>query len=326
MSSHSDQNTAFMPRHGELPHLGVLRVTGADAHAFLQGQLTADVRRLATDAPLLGAYCNPQGRVISLASWFTQGDAVLGLLPQELVAPTLERLRRFVLRAKVQLAAAGPDLAVYGFADERGARGAGLEPPTAPSRIAQAGAITLLRADAHSPRLIAVGERAQLAAVAGEAAAPDATAAWRAGWDLADVRAGWPRVHGETSELFVAQMLNLDLLDGISFAKGCYTGQEIVARTQHLGRIKRRTIRVELPTGEYRRGEPLRLPDGRSGRLLTVAAAGGAIEALAVMTLASAGGAPADDPRADEDGLAQPAVDAHELPLPYPLDPERGAA
>ena len=74
----------------------------------------------------------------------------------------------------------------------------------------------------------------------------------RADWRLADIRAGLPQIYASTRETFVAQMLNLDLLDGISFSKGCYTGQEIIARTQHLGRIKRRLFRLQLPPGEWR--------------------------------------------------------------------------
>ncbi|HXC22471.1 MAG TPA: tRNA-modifying protein YgfZ, partial [Steroidobacteraceae bacterium] len=110
---------------------------------------------------------------------------------------------------------------------------------------------------------------------------------------------------------FVAQMLNLDLLDGISFTKGCYTGQEIIARTQHLGRIKRRLFRLLLPAGNWTVGQALHLSDGRQGRLTEVIDSGGRVEALAVLSIDSAGG----------DLSAGPAVAATELPLPYPHTP-----
>jgi folate-binding protein YgfZ len=125
-----------------------------------------------------------------------------------------------------------------------------------------------------------------------------------------------PQVYAATSEQFVAQMLNLDLLDAISFTKGCYTGQEIIARTQHLGRIKRRLSRLRLPSGSWSVGQPLRLTDGRTGRLTQVAPVGEGFEALAVLSLRDATAA------GDSDGAASPAgagelVQAEELPLPY---------
>ena len=126
-------------------------------------------------------------------------------------------------------------------------------------------------------------------------------------WRLADIRAGLPQIYAATSELFVAQMLNLDLLDGISFSKGCYTGQEIVARTQHLGRIKRRLRRLQLPEGAWQVGAAVRLADGRGGRLTELARVGANTEALAVVS--------ADTPSGEATGSAELA--GAELPLPY---------
>ena len=123
-------------------------------------------------------------------------------------------------------------------------------------------------------------------------------------WRLADIRSGLPQVYAATSELFVAQMLNLDLIDGISFTKGCFTGQEIVARTQHLGRIKRRMYRLRLPAGTWSIGQAFRLTDGRGGRLIELAESGTRFEALAVLntdaSMSGAGdpGVPAKRPRA----------------------------
>jgi folate-binding Fe-S cluster repair protein YgfZ len=105
-------------------------------------------------------------------------------------------------------------------------------------------------------------------------------------------------------------MLNLDLLNAISFTKGCYTGQEIIARTQHLGRIKRRLFRVQLPPGDWKVGQALQLSDGRQGRLVEVTEADGAIEALAVLALEAA---------AEGEAPPSSALAAAVLPLPYPL-------
>jgi folate-binding Fe-S cluster repair protein YgfZ len=107
-------------------------------------------------------------------------------------------------------------------------------------------------------------------------------------------------------------MLNLDLLDGISFSKGCYTGQEIIARTQHLGRIKRRLHRLQLPEGDWSIGQAVRLSDGRQGKLTEVIESDGRIEALAVLTLEGNSSAAGDE----SDAIA---VQAGDLPLPYSL-------
>ena len=104
-------------------------------------------------------------------------------------------------------------------------------------------------------------------------------------------------------------MLNLDLIGGISFSKGCYTGQEIIARTQHLGRIKRRLSRLRLPDASWAIGQPIRLSDGRTGRLAELARAEEGFEALAVLTL--------DAAAADADPASTDATQAEELPLPY---------
>jgi tRNA-modifying protein YgfZ len=149
--------------------------------------------------------------------------------------------------------------------------------------------------------------RARASEVRGDTSGDPADLAWR----LADIRAGMPQVYAATSEQFVAQMLNLDLLDAISFTKGCYTGQEIIARTQHLGRIKRRLSRLALPSGSWSIGQPLRLTDGRTGRLTEVARVGEGFEALAVLSLLDATAA------GDADTAAGEAVAAEELPLPY---------
>ena len=136
-------------------------------------------------------------------------------------------------------------------------------------------------------------------------------------WRRLAVAAGEPEICAATSEEFVAQMLNLDLIDGISFTKGCFTGQEIIARTQHLGRIKRRLHRLRLPAGTWVVGQAVHLTDGRSGRLTELAAAGAEFEALAVLTLETGSTAGAEDTVGGAAGGTL--VDATELPLPYSL-------
>jgi folate-binding protein YgfZ len=267
---------------GPLDHLGVLAVAGPDALAFLQGQVSNDTRRLAAGGSVLAAYSTPQGRVICVMHLLPHEGGALAILPRELVPPVLQRLKKFVLRSKVDLRDASAEFAVAG------ARVADAPPSPLPAGIAR----WPVRSGSDRHWLVGSAER-----LAG--GAPGAERTWR----LADIRDGMPQVYPVNSEMFVAQMLNLDLIDGISFKKGCFTGQEIIARTQHLGRIKRRMHRLALPPGEWTIGQSILLADGRCGRLTEVATDGAAVEVLAVIA---------------ESGEGVP-VAAEELPLPYSL-------
>ena len=307
---------ATAPASGHLPYLGVIRFAGADAAGFLQGQLSNDTRRLAAGAPLVAAYSTPQGRVLAVLHLLPHSSGILALLPREIVLPTLERLRKFVLRAKVQIQDVSDQLHVFGFHGPDALRAASLEPPAAAPGYVEHGGLGICRVRAEEERYWAVGSNACLAqyglirdggSAAGGSAA-GATASLEHDWRLADIRAGAPQIYAATREMFVAQMLNLDRIDGISFTKGCFTGQEIIARTQHLGRIKRRLFRLGLPAGTWALGQAVHLRDGRTGRLTEFVSVAGGVEALAVLTLDA-------DPAAAESTL----VDAAELPLPYSL-------
>ena len=280
-----------------MAHLGLLRFTGADALSFLQGQVSNDTQRLTERSPVLAAYSSAQGRVLALIYLLPHSSGVVAILPREILGATMERMRKFILRAKVRIEDAADALVVAGH---------GATHETSSRYVEQDGIGTApVGHDANRRWIIGPPEKI--------AASPDAAAAKRIEdeWRLADIRAGLPQVYAATSEAFVAQMLNLDLLDGISFTKGCYTGQEIIARTQHLGRIKRRLFRLGLPSGTWNIGQALRLADGRQGRLAEVIESGGRTEALAVLSVeASSAGGEAPD---------EPLVDAAELPLPYSL-------
>jgi folate-binding protein YgfZ len=283
---------------GRLAHLGTLRFTGADALPFLQGQVSNDTQRLSDGTPVLAAYSTPQGRVLALIYLLPHSSGVIAILPREILLPTLERMRKYILRAKVRIEDA-VDLVVAGqFGAAR----------PAASRYVEQDGIGVAPVGHDENRRWIVGPPEKIAAPADAAAAKRIEEAWR----LADVRAGLPQVYAPTSEAFVAQMLNLDLLDGISFTKGCYTGQEIIARTQHLGRIKRRLFRLGLPPGAWTVGQPVRLSDGRQGRLTEVIENGGRSEALAVLSVEASAAAVGEAP-------GELLVEAEELPLPYSL-------
>jgi folate-binding protein YgfZ len=292
------------PPSGRLLHLGLLRFTGPDALSFLQGQVSNDTRRLADGQSLLAAYSSPQGRVLALLHLLPHSSGTVAILPRDLVSPTLEALRRFVLRAKVKIEDAGDQLMVAGrHADPH----AGDQPSCGYRETDGVGTAPVN----HDPsRYWVIGAASQTSA------APQAV---ERAWRLADIRAGLPQIYLATRETFVAQMLNLDLLDGISFNKGCYTGQEIIARTQHLGRIKRRLYRLRLPLGEWTVGQAVRLTDGRTGRLTEVMDTGAGFEALAVLPVESAAGTGTGSDAGEGGTDTSPAVAATPLPLPYQL-------
>lgn len=272
-----------MTTYPTLESQGAIHASGRDAVAFLQGQLTADVAQLDPHGiARLAAYNTPQGRVIALLRLVPHDDGVLALLPRALAQPVVERLRRHVLRSKVQLRVAD-ELAFAGLAP-------GAD-PAATAALAAAAGVRLVRLRGRD---LLAGTPAALDAALARLASPTLDAlAWRA----AAIAAGDPEVEPEASEEWVAQMLNLDLLDAISFTKGCYTGQEIVARTQHLGRIKRRTFRYRASCAPLPPKEALLLDGAKVGEVVTSAPVGGGCELLAVVgleardrVLATAGG------------------------------------
>jgi tRNA-modifying protein YgfZ len=206
-------------------------VTGADASKFLQGQLSSDLGGLASGGGQLSAWHDAKGRVLAILRVLAWNEGYLLVLPASLAASIMKRMSLFVLRAGVDLRF-GPG--VYGL------RPANAGDWLSAAGLARAGA---RRDDAAGPQLAAMPMPADIGwLIAGEAGPllgpPDAEAA--AEWQLAELASGLPEIYPETSGEFVAQMLNLDRLGALSFTKGCYPGQEIIARTHHLGRVKRR--------------------------------------------------------------------------------------
>jgi len=282
-----------------LDTLGVLRVRGADARRFLQGQLSNDLERLTPERTLLAGLHNPQGRAVALLRLLMLADDDLfAILPRELVGPVLARLGKFVLRAKVKLA---DDSAAWQLEGLLGVQ-PGVLPPAGGVRR---------EADAFIVRIGESAERGLRVRAAGTA--PAAQAGAGSAWQLAAIAAGEPQVHARTSEAFVAQMLNLDLLDGIAFGKGCYTGQEVIARAHYRGRVKRRMQRfASTAPVALAPGDAGTLGDGRGFQVVEAAVrADGLTEFLAVANLASEGAA------AEETAAAR--VEARALPLPYAL-------
>ena len=227
-----------------LTHIGMIKASGADAASFLQGQLSNDLLTL-QDASQLSAYCTAQGRMIALFRIVRRGEELFLLLPRELLASVLKRLTMYVLRAKVTLSAAD-DWALLGLsgpAANEALKRADLPAPALPE-AATGGALTIIAIPGPAPRYLLLGPEEAVRAFASR---DGISAVGSQAWAWLDIQSGLPTIGSKTTEAFVPQMVNLDLLNGINFRKGCYPGQEIVARTHYLGRLKQRMYRASLP-------------------------------------------------------------------------------
>lgn len=227
----------------DLSHLGLLQLDGDDAVTFLQGQVTNDVKLLDGSRSHYTGYCNPKGRMLALLHAFAHRGHLHLQLNGALKESVMKRLKMYVLRSKVAITDVSDDiirLGVSGTAAEFALQSLFGTLPTAPHELLDHERATLLRLPGTTPRF-EVFTKPELAQALWSDLRLHCTPVGRAAWELLEIRAGIPDVTPATLEAFVPQMLNLDLLGGINFKKGCYTGQEIVARTHYLGKVKRRT-------------------------------------------------------------------------------------
>jgi folate-binding protein YgfZ len=299
--------------------LGVIAVSGDDAATFLHNQLTNDVEHLGQGDVRLAAYCSPKGRMqASFLMWRT-AEAVFLQLPQQLQPALQKRLSMFVLRAKAKLADATPEV-ILGFGGA--AAGKVLEgmfgalPAQPYTRIDHALGTLLRLADAFgAPRYQWLTTAAQA-----QSAWPTLSAALipagNDAWQLSAIHAGVPEITLKTQEQFVPQMVNFELLGGVNFKKGCYPGQEIVARSQYLGKLKRRTALASIDTTANAGDEVFSAsdPDQPCGMVVNAAPNGkGGVDALVEMKLAAI--------EQDDVHLGSASGSAlHFQPMPYPLD------
>ncbi|WP_428418822.1 YgfZ/GcvT domain-containing protein [Methylibium sp.] len=230
-----------------LLHSGVIRAVGAEAASFLHGQLTNDMTGLGLSEARLAAYCSPKGRMLASFVAFKRSHDEIWLACRSDVLPaTLKRLRMFVLRAKAQLSEAGDDAVLLGLAG-----------PSAASWLMTQGLPTAATGAIWSRHEVGAALVVRLPDGAGQArwlwAGPAADADAVLGtlpslaldrWDWLEVHSGVAPIVANTVEAFVPQMLNYELVGGVNFQKGCYPGQEIVARSQYRGTIKRRAALV----------------------------------------------------------------------------------
>ena len=229
---------------------GLISVTGEDAATFLHGQLTNDVEHLGLSEVRLAGYCTPKGRLQATFLMWRSAESVFLQLSRDIQPALQKRLSMFVLRAKAKLADASPGKTVLGFgglpAHEALATMFGTLPDAPYTRIDLDGETLLRVGDAFgAPRYVWITSEQNA-----EAALPELSATLKIrgnqAWRLSEIHAGVPQITAKTQEQFVPQMINFELLGGVNFKKGCYPGQEIVARSQYLGKLKRRTALATL--------------------------------------------------------------------------------
>lgn len=266
---------------------GLIRASGADAASFLHGQLTQDMLGLREGSVRLAGYCSAKGRLLaSFIVWREGPDSLLLACSADLLPATLKRLSMFVLRAKCRLSDASAELALWGLAGLSASAAAGAAAPWT-AQPSDDGWTLRLPDAAGVPRALRV-QPAATEAPAGGGLSP-------AHWAWLEVQSGIARIVAATAEQFVPQMVNLELVGGVNFQKGCYPGQEVVARSQYRGTLKRRAGLFDCDALPVPGQEVFHSDDpGQPAGLVALAAPapGGGGSALVEMKLAAlAGGA-----------------------------------
>lgn len=291
-----------------LSHLGVIRVEGEDAAKFLHGQLTQDFSLLGLSEARLAAFCSAKGRMQASFIGFKRSHTeILLVCSRDLLAPTLKRLSMFVLRAKAKLSDATADIALYGLAGDAVVN---IVDPTRPvwskADVGPASVIQLYPADG-APRALWVAPAAE-PPPQGEPLSEDL-------WRWSEVRSGVATLSAPVVEAFVPQMLNYESVGGVNFKKGCYPGQEVVARSQFRGTLKRRGYLVHCAAPMQVGDEVFEISDASQpcGTVAQAAAApDGGFDAIVSMQTSAATGQGLRLAQADGPAIAL-------LPLPYPL-------
>lgn len=230
-----------------LTQTALIQISGTDRTVFCQGQFTNDASLVSDCHSQLSAYCSSKGRMLACFRHFQYNDNYYLALPQELAATLLKRLRLFVLRAKVELTASDwLGLGLSGPQAETLLQDCLHQAaPTTVDEVLICGTLCAIRIPGPFPRFELYGP-ATAVLDCWQHLCQQTRPVGAAAWTLLDIRAGLPSITEATQDAFVPQMANLDLIGGVSFHKGCYVGQEIIARMHYLGRLKRRMYRLCL--------------------------------------------------------------------------------
>lgn len=253
----------------DLSHLGLISIRGEDALKFMQGQFTNDVQLVSERQSQFNSLCSPKGRMLGIFRLFLHSDTYYLHMPRNLIEQTINRLKMFVLMSKVDIEDASDAwirIGLCGPDAEKELQDQSLSPPLNEHQVVTSKDLIITRVPGIHPRfeIFAGWEAMQKLWTAFDVhAAPVGSD----NWELLDIKAGIPTVLPQTLEAFVPQMANMQLINGVSFKKGCYTGQEIVARMQYLGKLKRRMYLAHIDTSSIPEpGTPLFAQGSTSGQ------------------------------------------------------------
>lgn len=252
--SHSCSSTALESGHVVwLKQTGLLVLEGEDAVSFIHGQLSNDIEHLGNNQARLAAYCNPQGRMLALFHAWKSAGKVWLTVPLDILPALQKRLQMYILRAKVTISDESGNMAILGIGGEKGGEVLSKWFDTLPSepfgKTENEHGVLVRVADAFGfPRYLLTIPDNSLQAVESELSAT-LSVCDENGWTMGDIKAGVPQITLPVQDKFIPQMVNLEEVGGLSFKKGCYPGQEVIARSQYKGTVKRRMVHgmVELP-------------------------------------------------------------------------------
>jgi folate-binding protein YgfZ len=235
-----------------LNRYGLLAVTGDDARAFLHAQLTNDIANLPADRAAFAGWCTAKGRLLATMLVIPSSEGYLLQLARDLAPIVTKRLSMFVLRSKVKITDESANRAQMGVWDTDSAM---------PDVVWESEKLVKVRVGDRRFLMIGPG-------LTGPCSHPEDD------WTVQEIMAGRPLITAATQDMFVPQMVNLEKIGGVDFQKGCYPGQEIVARAQYRGEVKRRMVRLPAPAGSVLKpGEPFNggtVVDSAGGELLAV--------------------------------------------------------
>ncbi len=234
----------------DLSNLGVIRASGDDALSFLHGQFTNDLNAINNENSQLSSYCNPKGRMLAIFRVFKKDDDYYLIVQRDVLEPVLKKLTMFKLMAKVDLTDVSEEFVLFGIAGPDAAQNLDeqdIQIPGSTNSTIHKNETTVIHTPSESSRFLFIS-KPDIAINIWQSLSSKATFSTYKTWELHDIQSGIPQVTAGTVEAFIPQMVNLELIGGVNFQKGCYPGQEIVARTHYLGKPNRRMYRISINT------------------------------------------------------------------------------
>ena len=226
-----------------LDKTSTIKVEGDDRVQFLQGQLTQDINLISQNKALYAGFCNPKGRVLAFMLCYLNHESIHIQIDSSVQEFILQKLRMYILRSKVSLNLVNETFTCIGFVGSKALLAKKIQPPKNYLDIIQSDGIMIMRLGIDDDRYQLMGETSKINDFMKLNFSEYSSMSFD-DWNNLNILDGIPEIYPTTQEAFIPQSLNMDLIEGINFKKGCYTGQEIVARTHYLGRVKRRMYRA----------------------------------------------------------------------------------